>query len=59
MLLLTCMPVSSDSVRRQDWADEDVEASRPFLSALLQSAVPDDIFSDIRFTTLYYMSGLS
>jgi hypothetical protein len=33
----------------QDWDDEDVEASRPFLSALLQSAVPDDIFSDIRF----------
>src|SRR4051812_13571307 len=30
----------------QDW--EDSEEAKPFLSAFLQSALPDDIFTDIR-----------
>ena len=28
--------------------DEEVEEGRPFLTALLQSAIPDDILGDIR-----------
>ncbi len=31
---------------RQDW--EDLEEAKPFLSAFLQSSLPDDIFADIR-----------
>lgn len=33
----------------QDWdEDDEPEEARPFLSALLQSSLPDEIFTDIR-----------